>query len=168
MDVLTKPAGKCVSLPGGLNFSIEYNRYLLGPDPAALCPFPSLKAKFSLKLPGETLLPGWRVEASIINREQMGETDEDFVAYFDLDKAGDKLIVRSRQPGDRFQPLGLSQPKKLNRFMIDARIPRAWRDRIPIVFSPTQIVWLVGYRIDDRVKVTESTKQVLRLELKWC
>jgi len=52
-----------------------------------------------------------------------GLINNDFTAYFDLDKTGSKLVVRSHQPGDRFQPLGLSQPKKLNEFMIDAKIP---------------------------------------------
>ncbi len=164
MDALTKPAGKRISLPGGLNFSIEYNQYLLGPDPAALSPFPSLEGEFSLTLPGETLLPDWRVEATIINREQMTEKDADFTAYFDLDKTGDKLVVRPRQPGDRFQPLGMSQPKKLGEFMIDTKIPHAWRQRIPIVCSPQHILWVVGWRIDDRVKVTENTKRILCLK----
>ena len=92
--------------------------------------------------------------------------DNFFTAYFDLDKVGNKLTVRHRQPGDRFQPLGMSQPKKLNEFMIDSKIPHAWRQRIPIVCSPQHLLWVVGWRIDERVKVTEDTKQVLRLEFK--
>ena len=93
---------------------------------------------------------------------------DDFTAYLDLDKTGDKLLVRPRQRGDRFQPLGLDQPKKVGEFMIDAKIPQAWRQQIPIVCSPSQILWVVGWRIDDRVKVSEDTKQVLRLEFKRC
>ncbi|MBA7658448.1 hypothetical protein ES703_66399 [subsurface metagenome] len=77
-------------------------------------------------------------------------------------------MVRSRWYGDRFQPLGLGQSKKLAEFMIDARIPRAWRQNVPIVCSPEHIVWLVGWRIDERVKVTEETKKILRLEFKRC
>ena len=163
MDILTKPAGKRLNLPGGLIFSVEYDRYILTQDQEALSPLPTLKGKFSLKLPGETTLPGWRIEASIINQEQMAEKD-DFTAYLDLGKTSDKLIVRSRQRGERFQPLGMSQPKKLGEFMIDAKIPQAWRGRIPIVCSPQHILWVVGWRIDDRVKVTEQTKQVLCLK----
>ena len=164
MDALAKPAGKRLSLPGGLNFFIDYDKYLIGPDAAALSPFPVLGGKFPLKLPGETHLPGWRVMATIISREQMAEKDEDFTAYLDFDKTGDELIVRSRQPGDRFQPLGMSQPKKLGEFMIDSKIPSAWRQRIPVVCSPEHILWVVGWRIDDRVKVTQNTKQVLCLK----
>ena len=163
VSALTKPAGKRLSLPGGLIFSIEYDRYLLTQDREALSPFSPLEGEFPLKLPGETLLPGWRIETNIISREQMTEKD-DFTAYLDLDKTSDKLTVRGRKRGDRFQPLGMSQPKKLGEFMIDAKIPQAWRGRIPIVCSPQHILWVVGWRIDDRVKVTENTKQVLCLK----
>ena len=74
--------------------------------------------------------------------------------------------MRARLPGDRFQPLGMGQPKKLNVFMIDARIPQAWRRRIPIVCAGGQILWVVGWRIDERYKVRPDTKSVLRLNFK--
>jgi len=194
MAALNKPAGKQISLPWGLIFSIEYDKYLLGPDPTALSPFPTLETEFPLRMPGETVIPGWRIEATIIDPsvvkgkpegalapsetmtplplvkgkgiKGIGLINNLFTAYLDLNKTGNKLTVRSRRPGDGFQPLGLGQPKKLNEFMIDAKIPRAWRQRIPLVCSLGHIVWLVGWRIDERVKVTEETKRVLRLEFK--
>ncbi|MBA7569863.1 hypothetical protein ES708_11605 [subsurface metagenome] len=92
----------------------------------------------------------------------MSEKD-DFTAYLDLGKSGDKLLVRPRRRGDRFQPLGLSQSKKLGEFMIDAKIPQAWRGRIPLVCSEEQILWVVGWRLDERAKVSRDTKQVLLL-----
>jgi len=171
LAALTKPAGKRISLPGGLIFSIEYDRYLLAPDIAALSPFPVLEAEVPLKIPGETCLSGWRIEATIMDAsvvKGMGLIDNASTAHFDLDKTGDKLTVRLRQSGDRFQPLGMSQPKKVGEFMIDVKIPQSWRQRIPLVCSPQHILWVVGWRIDDRVKVTEATKQVLRLEFERC
>ena len=186
---LTKPAGKRLSLPGGLVFAIEYNQYLIGLDPAALSPFPIIRNEIVLKIPGETLLSGWRVEASItepavvkrkleealapsktvtslplVKEKGIGLINNNFTAYIDFNKVGGKVVVRCRQPSDRFQPLGMSRPKKLGEFMIDVKIPRAWRRRVPIVCSPQHILWVVGWRIDDRVKVTENTKQVLCLE----
>jgi tRNA(Ile)-lysidine synthase len=189
MAALNKPAGKQISLPDGLIFSIEYDRYLLGPEPAALSPFPILEGEFTLKIPGKTRLAGWQVEATIIDLkgeskrgeaplktnlpppfsregDKGGGLPDNLIAYLDLDKTGDKIIVRPRKRGDRFQPLGLSQPKKLGEFMIDAKIPRAWRGRVPVVSSPEHILWLVGWRIDERAKVTEDTQRVLRLEFK--
>ena len=191
--VLTKPPGRRLSLPGGLVFTVEYNQYLLGLDPAALSPFPVLGEKFALKIPGETSFPGWRVAASITDPlVAKGKSEgtsapsdtttplplikrkgikgigliSDSTACLDFDKVDGELVVRCRQPGDRFQPLGMSQSKKLGEFMIDAKIPRAWRQRVPIVCSPQHILWVVGWRIDDRVQVTENTKQILCLEFK--
>jgi tRNA(Ile)-lysidine synthase len=140
------------------------------------CPFPPLSEEFHLKVPGKTTFPGWNVLAAIV-REQVAflssrdstRTSErtcvgNLVAHLDLQKTGINLRVRKRQPGDRFQPLGMDVPKKLHEFMVDAKIPRSWRGRIPIVCTPQQIIWVVGWRIDDRVKLTEASKEVLRLE----
>jgi tRNA(Ile)-lysidine synthase len=58
----------------------------------------------------------------------------------------------------------MSQPKQLGEFMIDAKIPRAWRQRVPIVRSPQHVMWVVGWRIDDRAKITQNTRHVLCLK----
>jgi tRNA(Ile)-lysidine synthase len=162
LSLANKPAGKRLNLPGGLVFAVEYERYLLTSDPTTLSPLPELRGEFPLKVPGKTSLPGWRVEAAIVEREEMGDED-DFTAYLDLAKSGDRLTIRARKRGDRFQPLGLSQPKKLGEFMIDAKIPQAWRGRVPLVCSGEQILWVVGWRLDERAKVGAETKRVLRL-----
>ncbi len=140
------------------------------------CPFPALPGEFHLKVPGKTAVPGWNVLASIVRGQvtflssrcplsaSRRTSQGNLVAHFDLQKAGMNLCVRRSQPGDRFQPLGMSMPKKLQTFMVDAKIPRSWRGRIPIVCSPQQIIWVVGWRIDDRVKLTEASQDVLRLE----
>lgn len=167
ISALDKPAGKRISLPDGLTFTIEYDRYLLGSDSAALAPFPVLENETRLNIPGKTSMPGWDIEATITDPSGAGEIIEEssgFAARLDFDKTGKELALRRRQPGDRFQPLGMSQTKKLNAFMIDARIPQAWRRRIPIVVSPGQILWVVGWRIDEHVKVTDNTEKVLCLK----
>ncbi len=161
---LEKPAGKRLILPGGLVFTIEYERYVLGRDDKVLCPFPQLAGEVCLAVPGETRLPGWRIMATVIDRASMRDEGGVLIACLDLDKIGRELKVRPRRTGDRFQPLGLSETKKLGEFMIDARIPRTWRERVPIVCSPQQVLWVVGWRIDERVKVTDGTHRILRLE----
>jgi tRNA(Ile)-lysidine synthase len=163
LSLATKAAGKRLNLPGGLTFAVEYERYLLTPDLSTLSPLPPLKGEFQLKIPGKTRLPGWRVEAAIVGREDM-DNEEEYTAYLDLAKSGDRLTVRARKKGDRFQPLGLAQPKKLGEFMIDAKIPQAWRGRVPLVCAGGKILWAVGWRLDERVKVGAETKRVLRLQ----
>jgi len=183
--LLDKPVGKKVSLPHGLvcyggyeelaitrllSLPTSDSSVIASPDEIGTrqsqfppSPFPPLSGMSPLNVPGETFIPGWKVTATI-TRERPEEVRNGFVAHFDFHKTGAELFVRPRRAGDRFQPLGMSLPKKLNEFMVDARIPRSWRDRIPIVRSQEQVVWVVGWRMDDRVKLTEATREILRLE----
>ena len=104
--------------------------------------------------------------ARVIRPAEMITGDDRFTAHFDYNRVAGNLIVRSRQGGDRFQPFGMKETKKIAQFMIDAKIPHDWRDRIPIIACADGILWVAGYRIDERVKVTKRTKKVLRLEFR--
>ena len=163
MEALSKPAGKRLSLPRGLVFHVGYNTCLVTKGAVDTCPFPPLEGEYKLNVPGDTAFPGWRVKAGII---RPGGKAEGLGACLDLDEAGSDLVVRGRRAGDRFQPLGMGEAKKLQDFMVDAKVPRSWRDRVPLVCSSEGIIWVVGWRIAEPVRVTDSTKQVLRLEFK--
>lgn len=78
----------------------------------------------------------------------------------DLDKVDGKLSARYRRDGDRFQPTGMTGTKKLKKFFIDLKIPAEKRDLIPLVCDESGIVWIVGHRLSERVKVDESTRRV--------
>jgi tRNA(Ile)-lysidine synthase len=70
--------------------------------------------------------------------------------------ADPRFIVRNRRPGDRFQPLGLGAPKKLKDLLIDRKIARETRDRIPLLVWQGEIVWIAGVELSERFKVTDS------------
>ena len=61
--------------------------------------------------------------------------------------------LRNRSSGDRFQPLGMANSKRLHNFLIDEKVPRHWRDRVPLLVSHRGIAWVVGYRIADWARV---------------
>ena len=149
----------------GLDAGADY--YMVKPfEPEELCARIRMvlrRSQIDLDAAPLTRLPG---NVSIFNEidRQIKSGRKFAVAYLDLDKVGNTMSVRSRQRGDRFYPLGMTEPKKLGEFMIDAKIPRTWRGRVPVVYSPEQILWVVGYRIDDRVKVTDDTSKALQLE----
>ena len=128
MEALEKPAGKTIGLPFGLKFYIDYERYILSTDNPLECPLPELKGEFTLNIPGKTTASGWEVEASYVPSPAEIRDEGGFTACFDASKTGKKLTVRAMRPGDRFQPLGMKQEKKLSRFMTDERIPQAWRN----------------------------------------
>ena len=76
------------------------------------------------------------------------------------------LQIRSRRPGDRFQPLGLRAEKKLKELLIEAKIPAGRRVDVPLVCDRDGIVWVAGLRPAERCRVHGGTRQLLVLELK--
>jgi tRNA(Ile)-lysidine synthase len=176
-------------LPQGLHLTVGYSTLCLSStpfDPA--CPgqkrvhapdWPLLWRDESLPvaLPGQTVLPdsSWQVQAQFWEgeRDTVQDNPDRWTAYVDADCLRPGLALRSRRPGDRFQPLGLGgRSVKLADFMINVKIPRCWRARIPLlVHSPPgaggedQIAWVVGWRVDERVRVSAKTQRVMRLGL---
>ena len=121
---------------------------------------------YTLEVPGEIHLQEAEVliKASIL--ESKDSEIKDTVAYFDSEKLSFPLIVRSRKRGDFFYPLGFGKKKKLQDFFVDEKVPRDERDKIPLIVSGGDIIWISGYRQDGRFKVLDETKRVLKLEAK--
>jgi tRNA(Ile)-lysidine synthase len=85
------------------------------------------------------------------------------IALIDFEKIKFPLIVRNWKRGDRFQPLGTQGSKKVKDFFIDLKIPRIQRKQVPLVLFGDQIAWIAGLRIDEKVKVTQLTKKVVKM-----
>jgi len=141
----------------------------------------------ALPVPGLVELPemGWRVRAwltgnapgimskgvgapaptqapALAHAGLLGELGRaELTVFIDADRAGPALTVRAWRPGDRFRPLGMRDEKKVQDAFGDAKVPRALRSRVPLVFGGEQLIWLGGLRIDDCVKITRDTRRVL-------
>ncbi len=90
-----------------------------------------------------------------------------FTEYIDPETVELPLKVRPVKKGDRFFPLHFGgHEKKLSDFFVDNKVPLYLRKRIPLVTCRDRIIWIGGYRLDDRFKITERTKTVLKLRLR--
>jgi len=116
---------------------------------------------------GRTELPQWGLAFDLsegdasappaYSRDPMTET-------IDADTIDLPLLLRSRQPGDRFSPLGLSTPMRLKEFLINEKVPVSERDRLPLLCSRGRIVWIVGHRLSDDARLRPTTKRVIRMK----
>ncbi|KQB99753.1 tRNA lysidine(34) synthetase TilS [Pedobacter sp. Hv1] len=87
-------------------------------------------------------------------------------AFVDLDQLIFPLVVRFRQDGDKFMPLGMKQYKKLSDFLIDEKVPLPKKDKVPLLLNGNgEIIWVAGLRQDNRYKVSATTKKVAIFEL---
>jgi tRNA(Ile)-lysidine synthase len=71
-----------------------------------------------------------------------------------------RFTVRNRQPGDRFHPLGYPAPTKLKDFLINRKIAREQRDRLPLLIWGGEIVWIAGVEVSERFKTTSREGDV--------
>lgn len=86
--------------------------------------------------------------------------------YADADRLGSTLEVRTWEEGDRFRPLGLEGSKRVSTFLTDARVPSHRRGEVCVLCTTDHIAWVIGHRLDDRVRVRPGTEQVARLVLR--
>ena len=86
----------------------------------------------------------------------------------DADRIAYPLELRSRREGDRFVPLGLGTSMKLKDFLINERVPYFDRGRLPLLCDREKIVWIVGVRLSDEVRVTEATRRFLLMQAREC
>ncbi len=85
---------------------------------------------------------------------------------FDADKVGGRITLRHWRPGDRFQPIGLKSPAKLQDLFTNRKIPRARRRELMVAAAENdEIFWVEGLRISENFKLTPQTKR--RLVWRW-
>ena len=159
LDALSRPPGR-VSLPGGITAVTDSRSLVLRrgePNPARRLP------ETRLAVPGCTEIGGRVFETNIVAVPPDARHPTRDEAFLDASKAVAELTVRSRRPGDRLRPLGLGGEKKLQDILVDAKVPAAERDGVPIICGPRGIVWVAGHCIDERYALHAGSQRALHL-----
>lgn len=158
-SLLGKARGR-LSLPHGTVAVLTARTLVMRRGPP---PFAERIMETALAVPGVTRVGGWRITAEVAPPPVDVRGAESIEAYLDADAAVAPLTVRSRNPGDRLRPLGLGGEKKVQDILVDAGVPSAERDGVPIVCDAQGVVWVVGHRIDERVALARATRRVLHV-----
>ncbi|MGZ3952091.1 MAG: tRNA lysidine(34) synthetase TilS [Flavisolibacter sp.] len=104
---------------------------------------------------------GGQLHLKTISKESFRLQKKEAIAQLDTRKIEYPLLLRKWKKGDYFYPLGMPKKKKLARFFIDLKLPKNQKENIWVLESNNRILWIVGIRIDDRFKVTDSSREVL-------
>ncbi|NLP40601.1 MAG: tRNA lysidine(34) synthetase TilS [Veillonellaceae bacterium] len=154
--------GNIVELPGRLLVKKGYHELLVGWKPKiAVATVPTT----NLTIPGITYIEQLAVKITAEICSTRPEKQGGQVGVFDWRSLEAPLYVRTRLPGDRFEPLGLKGTKKLKDFFIDAKVPQEERDSILLVCDKGGIIWVTGYRQAERGRVIRTTTQFLQLTI---
>lgn len=163
-----------VALPDRVTVSKIYEKLIVTKKPTAS----PIQGQFPVQLGINVLEPfGILLECAVTEAPPSGPREaisgaiseaisiDGQTASFDYDKTG-ALKVRTFLDGDRFIPLGMQKSVKLKDFFISRKIPLHERRQVPLLVSGQDIIWVSGQRIDERYKVTEGTRRLLKVSIR--
>lgn len=114
----------------------------------------------------EVVFEKYKFSCSIVpNKNIELKTNLKYIALINGNLIKDALEIRTYREGDFFYPLGMNNKKLISDFFIDEKVNEFEKKEIPLVCYNNEIVWIAGYRLDNRYKVTPDTSEVLRIEL---
>ena len=162
---------RAVELPGGIEVSRAggrlHARHVQTAKPALDAP------TVDVALPGTAAGFGLELTSWVERAAPVRWPDGRWTAVLDADLAGDRAVLRPAAPGERFVPLGLTGHKTVVDALADAGVPAQARATHPILARPEtngadegpdgSAIWVLGYRIDDRVRVSPGTRRFLWL-----
>lgn len=109
---------------------------------------------------------GWRLQArKLVAPLPALWPESPAMAWLNQDQVSFPLCLRPVMPGDRFWPAGTKGAKKMQDFLVDAKIPRWLRPHMPLVASGDRIIWVPGLRLAEPVKLSPQSSGVLELSI---
>ncbi len=166
-DALLRSDSGMLDLPGGLRLEISEGMGLISGNMQQ--PQSSTKT-FNVSIDGTTSIPELdivvktKVMESISSSRRLVRLCNPNRQYFNLDEVRPPVEIRLRRPGDSFSLLGSSGSKKLKDFFIDKKVPRFFRDRVPLLVSNGKIMWVMGYAIDRKFRLKPDTGSAFRVD----
>jgi tRNA(Ile)-lysidine synthase len=156
-------SGKRVDLPLGIEARREYDNLIL--ERNKICS-KQMKYEYTMNVPGSLYVKERKltIRSELTTKEKIDFNGKNEV-YLDLDKIKQPVIIRNRRDGDWFQPLGMQGRQKIKNFFIDHKISRCERNEIILLIDRLSVIWIENMHLNDRVKITAETKNVLKLDI---
>jgi tRNA(Ile)-lysidine synthase len=161
-------------LPHGVCVTVGYTTLVIAHSGALHLPIerPWLEpaTEMAVAVPGVTVLPnGWALHATEHaewDSTQITANPNPLIAWLDQDALQDQPVLRTRRKGDRFQPQGMEgSDVRLSDFLINTKLPRPWRDHLPLLVSNERLLWVVGLRLSQAALVNDGTRRVVQFRL---
>ena len=160
--LLGKQVGRRLALPYGLAAERAYQGIRISRNDSRkeAKSFPETE----IPVPGMLSCPLGSVRTEIFLYKNQKIEEKKYTKWLDYDKINYNLSIRTRKTGDYLIVDSRGSHKKLNRFLIDEKIPAEKRDGIPLIAAGSEILWIVGGRINERYKITSETSTILDLQ----
>ncbi len=119
--------------------------------------------EFEIEIGEKFIVGDYELFIEYVSKDKVDFSGSPKYEYFDRGKISGKLVARSWQQGDYFQPLGMKSRVKLSDFLINSKIPLCEKKYIPIITDQEKIICVCGLRLDERVKIDKYSKDIVKL-----
>ncbi len=165
-DLMTKQTGAALDLPQGLKVMVQYGWLLFEGEPEKITVNGDGETFFEEIRPGKTVFVESLGKSICLKIEDAKtykcKVNEKAISFDLLD--GQMLFIRSRRDGDRMVCFSDGRTKKIKNILIDEKIPRKDRDRIPLLCTGNEVLAIVGGRISEKYRVTNEAERILVIE----
>ncbi len=178
---MSTESGRC-SLPYGFEAEYESDRLIISSQTYREYDSTKQSESFAMIIDEDALQKGeeqsvslWdgttvsmRLFANAYSKEELLHAigQNTYTKLLDYDKIPFGLSIRTREEKDRIVIDSFGKSQKLQDYFVNAKIERSLRSRIPVVVSHNKVLWVIGYRIADDVKITENTKTILEIKVR--
>ncbi|MDD4503893.1 MAG: tRNA lysidine(34) synthetase TilS [Clostridiaceae bacterium] len=163
LELAQKATGAAVMLPHKLKAFKSYDKLIL----AKYIVKADKKCYYKLKYDYDNSIDTDKgcIIIERINAKEIGEfRGQKDIIYIDPSKVKKELVLRCRQTGDMFAPIGMKGTKKLKDYLIDEKVPREERDALELIADGNEIIWIVGGRLSEKYKVTDETSETVLIK----
>ena len=156
-DLVNSQSGKFVYAP-------EY-RLLKDRETLILSPFDYVNEKEEFLITADQKVVNVPLNMTFSSAAEMTIVSNKTI-FVDSDKLDYPLVLRRWNKGDQFQPFGMDgKSKKLSKFFKDEKLSLLEKEKIWLLCSNDNIVWVIGLRQDERFKIKNTTKNIIKIEL---
>jgi len=154
-------SGAIIKISSDVKIKIIYNKLVFFKEKE------EIKFFYELNIPGTTYIQELNktittkiVDASVVPEKYSDKNK----CFFDIEKTGKKLYVRNKQVGDSISLSGMDGKKSIKKFFSDLKIDANFREKIPLVVSEDDVLWVVGFRTNKKYLKDKYTKEVIIFE----
>ena len=162
--ISSRKTGKKINLTDGFTIEISYDNFIINKTVEKVPDFEYNIVLNRLNQIDEINKTLFAAVADIADMSEVNIKDKDVISV-DYDLIKGSLVARNRRLGDSMIPCGMKGSKKIKDIFIDLKIPKEERDSKLIIADDENIIWLEGYRINDKYKVSAATKKILNISM---